>query len=57
MPHLGEWELIASNEELDRDPDGQEWADYQDELDEFGHADQDGATLSRADFEDARAGM
>ena len=57
MPSLSEWELIATFEELDRDPDGQELAEYQDELDEFGHADQDGATLSVSDFESARAGM
>ena len=55
MPHLGEWELIASNEELDYLPHDR--ADAWDEVDEFGQADADGATLSRADFEDARAGM
>ena len=54
---LARYERLASNEDLDRWPDGQELADYQDELDEFGKGDQDGATLSASDWEDARAGM
>ena len=33
---------------------GRELAEYQDELDEFGKFDEDGGTLSRADFEDVR---
>ena len=52
-----DYERIAPIIELDREPDGKDLIEYQDELDEFGHADQDGATLSRADWEDARAGM
>ena len=49
-----DYERIAPIIELDRDPDGQELAEYQDELDEFGHCDEDGGTLSVADFEDVR---
>ena len=52
-----DYDRIAPIIELDREPEGRIVAEYLDELDEFGKADQDGATLSRADFEDARAGM
>ena len=51
-----DYERIAPIIELDYTPE-QDRADWYDELDEFGNADQDGGTLSRADFEDARAGM
>ena len=49
-----DYERIAPIIEIDRDPGGQELAEYQDEVAEFGKFDEDGATLSRADFEDVR---
>ena len=48
------FEQLATHEELDREPTGQEAAEYFDEVQEWGEFSEDGGTLSLADFEDAR---
>ena len=48
------FEKYATYEELDREPTGQEAAEYTDEVREWGKFGEDGGTLSISDFEDAR---
>ena len=50
------FEYLATFEELDREQDST-LSDYIEEVQEHGEFTESGATLSRADFEDARANL
>jgi len=52
-----DYERLATFEELDREPLGQEAAEHADEVAEHGEFGPDGGTLSDEDFADARANL
>jgi len=54
---MDRFERLATFEEIDLDESQRPVADYTEEVDEFGEFTEAGATLSRADFEDARANL
>ena len=53
---MDRFERLATFEELDREQDST-LSGYTEEVQEYGEFTESGATLSRADFEDARASL